>query len=102
MSSRQQGQFLMDMKPLHGGAYTLWHLKGTVPTAVPAREMGRLINMLWFWSGWSVELVLPVAVETAAWLEWWTEAVAAIPEEKLRVSFVASSSFARDWGNRHG
>ena len=100
MSPVQRGQFLMGMKPLHGGAYTLWHLEGTVPTAVPAREMSRLIQMLWFWSGWSVELVLPVAVEMAAWLEWWTDAIAIIPEEQLRVGFVAGSS-ARKSGN-HG
>lgn len=102
MPSRKPGQFIWHMKPQHRGSFTQWRLSGSVPTVVPGGQIRQVIRTLWFWSGWPVELVLPVAVETAPWFEWWTGAVATIPEEELRVRFVVRHSGLRREKNRHG
>jgi len=89
MSSRKQGQFHLHLSPLCCGSFTRWRLDGSVATPMPGREFGRVIRTLGFWSGWPVELVLPVAVETACWFEVWSDAIAAIPEDHLKLRLVA-------------
>ncbi|MFH1176216.1 MAG: hypothetical protein V1750_02330 [Acidobacteriota bacterium] len=83
MTSKKPGQFRLHLSPLHSGSFTRWRLSGSVPTAMPGRELGRVIRTLWFWSGWPIELVLPVAAETACWFEYWSDAIAEIPEDRL-------------------
>ena len=82
------GQFRMILKPLLGGSFTQWRLFGSTVTPVPHAEMQRLIEQLSFWSGWPVELVLPVDIGADAWFEWWTNAMTDIPADHLQVRFV--------------
>ena len=96
MAGRTSGQFCWRMTPQHGGSFTRWRLSGSVPTALPGWEMRQVIRTLWFWSGWPVELVLPVAVETAPWLEQWCAAVAATPEDHLHMRLVARRGEGRN------
>jgi hypothetical protein len=83
-----QGQFRLRLSPRHGGAFTSWRLCGCVATALPSRDMRRLMQTLSFWSGWPVELVLPAEVGTDAWFEWWADVAAGIPLNNLQVRFV--------------
>ena len=81
------GQMQLHLSPQQGDAFTRWRLTGSTVTAIPHRELRRLFRTLSFWSGWPVELVLPVDVQTAAWFECWTEAIDATPADHLTVRF---------------
>jgi len=78
----------MRLRPLYHGAFTQWRIRGVVPTAIPRHDMSELLAKLSFWSGWPVEVMLPVEIETAAWLECWTEAVADFPGHRVQVRFI--------------
>jgi hypothetical protein len=83
----RKGQFRLHVRPLCDGAFTRLLLCGSVVTAIPPCELRKLSAQLAFWSGWPVELVLPVDVGTAAWFEWWTSAVSETPAHHLEVRF---------------
>ena len=86
------------LSPLVGGAYTKFRITGTIPTAVPARKLKRLVEELSFWSGYLVECALSVEREGASWCEWWTDRLAVIPERHLKVSFIIRRNTHRDIG----
>ncbi len=75
----------LELRPLHGGSYTQLSLRGPVPSAPPG--MGRLITTFAHWSGYPVNVVLSVDMETAGWCEVWTEVLCAVPERHLEVRF---------------
>jgi len=78
----------------NGGAHTRWRLYGHMATAIPAEELRSLFRMLTFWSGWPVELVLPVEAGTGAWFAWWSDAIAQVPVDHLHVRFALRSMLA--------
>jgi hypothetical protein len=81
------GQMKLMLSPKEGGSYTRLSLCGWLPTALPGRELRRLLSMLSFWSGWPVRVVLSVDAQTASWCEVWTDALCAVPERHLEVQF---------------
>jgi len=89
MAKKREGQFRIHLRPEHGGAYTRWRVTGSTPSAVPARQLDRLMWMMAYWSGWPVELALSVDLETAGWCEWWADVLAGVHPEHLRLRFVA-------------
>ena len=87
----------MRLRPVHDGAFTHWCIRGSVVTAVPRRDMNVLLAKLSLWSGWPVEVVLPVDIETAAWLARWVEeCLADIPEDHARLRFVRALGHSRE------
>ena len=96
---KRAGQFHIRLQPQHGGAFTQWCVVGSTPTAVPSWQLDRLMQALSFWSGWRVELVLPVEVETVAWFSWWDGALTDIRPEHLRVRFSARPPKATGHGD---
>ncbi len=87
-SKKRPGQFRIHLRPEQGGAYTRWRVTGSVPSAVPAWQLERLMKMIAFWSGWPVELALSVDRQTAGWCERWADALADIHPEQLRLRFI--------------
>ena len=83
----RHSRFRMWLSPVLGGSYTRMRLCGAVPTTLPPKELRRLSAMLSQWSGYPVELVLPVAAEKATWLDLWAEAVKTTPGRHLEVRF---------------
>ena len=76
------------LSPLNGGSYTKLRLIGVVPTAVPTREIVRLVKKMSFMSGYPLECALYVDKETAGWCEWWIDRLAVIAERHLKVRFI--------------
>ena len=93
-------QFVLELSPRDGGSYTRLSLSGSLPTALPVRELRRLLAMLAFWSGWPVSVVLRVDATTANWCEWWTEALCAERARDFEVRFALSDPSSRA-GGRH-
>ena len=89
-TKRAAGQFEIRLHPQHGGAFTHWRVTGSTPTAVPERQLDHLMQSLSLWSGWPVELVLPVEVGAVAWFSWWSDALANIRAEHLRLRCIRS------------
>jgi hypothetical protein len=86
--TKKAGQFHFHLRPQCSGVFTQWQIIGSVPTVVPSQKMRRFIRELSFWSGWPVKLVLSAEVETADWLECWTDALTEIPEDHLELRFI--------------
>jgi hypothetical protein len=84
----KRGQFRLYVHPENGGTHTRWRLCGSLVTTLPRRQFRWLFRILWFWSGWPVELVLPAGAGTAEWLAWWSDMVALVPARHLHVRFV--------------
>ena len=85
----QNGRIKVWLSPLNGGSYTQLRLIGTLPTALPVRELRSLIEKLSFFSGYPVECALFVDEETAGWCEWWTGRLAVMPVRHLKVRYIA-------------
>ena len=85
------GRFHVRLRPEHQGSFTHWSISGSTPTSLPPWLLRRLMRAMAFWSGWPVELVLPVALETAPWWQWWADALAEAPDEDLHIRFEHSS-----------
>jgi hypothetical protein len=83
------GQFRIRLQPQRGGAFTHVRASGSVPMAVPAWQLERLMQALCFWSGWPVEPVSPAEVETVVWFEWWGGTLADIRPEHLQLRCIA-------------
>jgi len=82
-----RGQFQMQLSPLCGGSFTRLRVCGALPTALPARELARLTARLALWSGWPVQLALPVEGVTDAWFDFWTDAATRVPAHRLELRF---------------
>jgi hypothetical protein len=95
----QNGRIKVWLSPLNGGSYTQLRLTGSAPTALSKRVLRRFAERMSFWSGAPVECALSVDKETAAWCEWWTERLAAIPGRLLEVRFVARGQKRKIGGN---
>ena len=76
------------LSPLNGGSYTKLQLTGVVPTAVPRKELVRLVEKMSFMNGYPLECALCVDKETAGWCEWWIDRLVVIPEHHLKVCFI--------------
>jgi len=90
--------FKLSLKPIDDGSFTQLRLCGSVVTALPAREIRRLVKQLWSYTGEPVELVLPVDVGTVAWFELWTYAISEIPAHHLQVRFTLERRRQRSGG----
>ncbi len=84
----ENGRIKVWLSPLNGGSYTKLQLIGVVPTAVPQREIVRLVKKMSFMSGYPLECALSVDEETDGWFEWWNDRLAVIPEHHLKVRFI--------------
>ncbi len=58
----------------------------TVPSALPPSAFHQLLAWLEFWSGRRLDVVLDAA-SPAGWCEVWSDALAAVPERRVRVRF---------------
>lgn len=89
------GQCCLYVRPQNGGTHSQWRLSGSLVTTLPLADVRSLFRILSFWSGWPVELVLPAEAGAAEWFAWWSDLVAQIPGDHLRVRFVADSTGQR-------
>jgi hypothetical protein len=75
----------MELRPLHGGAYTQLVLKGPVVATPSGRDFRRLLAALAFWHGRSLHIVLSVAGTEAdvSWAEAWDEVLREVPRRHV-------------------
>jgi hypothetical protein len=90
----KNGQFLLTLRPQYLGSYTRVHLTGSVPTSIPPQQIQRLIHGLAFWSGYSVACALCVDAEAVGWCDFWSDALAALPEHHLQIRLVRDLAHA--------
>ena len=76
----------LQLHPLHGGSFTRLSLSGPIATALPARDLKRLLAVLAFWSGTAVAVALD-ADAPVSWLEYWSDALTQVPERHFAVHF---------------
>jgi hypothetical protein len=74
----------LQLQPLHDGSFTQLLLSGPIATALPARELRRLLTMLAFWSGSAVVIALDVD-GPANWLEEWTGMLIHVPKRHFQL-----------------
>lgn len=74
----------LQLQPLHGGSFTQLSLSGPIATALPARELRRLLSTLAFWSGTAVVIVLDVD-GPANWIEQWSELLIHVPKRHFQL-----------------
>lgn len=99
-AKKRAGQFHIRLQSRHRGRFTQWRACGSVPTTLPKQQLQHLMEMITYWSGWPVELVLPVEVDTAGWCELWADALADVPAEYLHLRLVVCRRRAQ--GKRDG
>jgi hypothetical protein len=75
----------LELRPLHGGAYTQITLKGPVVTTPSARDVRRLLASLAFWHGRSLHVVLSVDGTNAdvCWAELWDDVMREVPRRNV-------------------
>jgi hypothetical protein len=95
----RQGQMVIQLRVVQGGAYTELRLRGAVPTALPTRLVRRLMEILSSWSGWPVALALSVEADTAGWCEFWSDVLSSVPARHLEIRFTLPRRLAA--GRRH-
>jgi hypothetical protein len=76
------------LNALHGGAYTQLTISGPMPTNPQRGHLRRLFEMLSFWGGAPVDVVLCVGMDTAPWMEIWDEALMGVPARQLSIRFL--------------
>jgi hypothetical protein len=98
MDKPNPSQMVLELKPLHRGAYTQLLLHGPVCTNPQGRWLGQLLRIFSTWNGYPVRLVLPVDRRTASWSELWVDALRAVPDRHFTVTFQMNAGR----GERHG
>jgi hypothetical protein len=83
----KNGQTVVRLRPVAGGAYTEFSVCGVVPGSIPYSVMSSLLRGLSFWSGCPVRVVLSVDLLTASWLECWTDVFGRVPESHRKLIF---------------
>jgi hypothetical protein len=66
---------ILELSPLHNGAYTRVSLRGSIATVAQPKEVRSLLKMLSWWSGAPVDVVLHVDGTNSGsrWLEVWDD-----------------------------
>jgi len=77
----------LTLRALDGGAYTEVALRGPMATVPQRPELRRLFALLSFWHGGPVDVVLTVTMDSAGWLEVWSEALSGVPTRHAHVRF---------------
>ena len=95
---RRRDRMTLELRPLHGGAYTQFSLSGPVPSA--PQGLRRLLTMFALWNGYPVDVVLFVDAETAGWCEVWGDALAPVPARHLEVTFMVAEVAAGGEGRQ--
>lgn len=90
---KKPDRMTLTLRPLAGGSYTQLLLLGSVPSSPVPLNVRRLLTMFSNWSGCPVDVVLSVDAQTAGWCEVWTEALCAVPERHLEVTFHRAPTF---------
>src|SRR5262245_60772092 len=82
----------LELRPLHGGAYTHSTLRGPLATVPQPKELRRLMSVLWLWQGGAVDVVLCVDGTCAGsrWLEIWDEALRHVRARQRDLRFLIS------------
>lgn len=88
---KRRDRMTLELRPLHGGAYTQLSLCGPVCSSPQRQVMRQLVSALTHWNGWPMHVVLYVDAQTAGWCEVWAEALGGIPERHLQISFRIAS-----------
>ena len=81
----RKGQATIRLSPLHGGAFTQFTARGTVPSGVSEEHLRRFMTWLSFWNGWPVRGGLPADVEAADWFSYWTGAFERVPVHQIEI-----------------
>ena len=83
---------ILELSPLHHGAYSQITLKGPVATVPQALQVRRLMSILWLWHGSPVDVVLCVdGTNTGAcWLEVWEDVLGRVPGHHLSLRYLIS------------
>lgn len=87
-----RGKIAVQLWPVYGGAYTRLRATGVIPTAVPERELRRLVRGLAFWSGYPVQCALSVAGVDLGWCGWWLDRLAVVPGHHLELRCVRGAA----------
>ena len=87
-----QGKIALQLWPIYGGAYTRLSVAGVIPTAVPSRELQRLLRGLSFWSGYPVQCALSAGGVDLGWYGWWLDQLAVIPGRHLELRCVRGTA----------
>jgi hypothetical protein len=85
---------ILELHPLHRGAYSQITLKGPVATAPQALHVRRLMSVLWLWHGSPIDVALYVdGTNTGAcWLEVWEDVLGRVPGHLLHRRYLSSRS----------
>ena len=93
---------ILELSPLHHGAYSQITLKGPVATVPQALQVRRLMSVLWLWHGSPVDVVLCVdGTNTGAcWLEIWEDVLGRVPGHLLNLRYrISRSTLAQGAGH---
>src|SRR3974377_1359123 len=97
MEELNPNQMVLELKPLHGGAYTQLSLRGPVCSDPRTQWMRQLLRLFSYWNGYPVHVVLSVEGLKAPWLEVWCDVLATVPARHHKVVFrVASAPDAQE------
>jgi hypothetical protein len=68
-------ELTLELRPWQDGSYTRIHLRGTMATVAQPKEVGRLLQVLSWWSGAPVDVALCVdgTNSGSCWLELWDD-----------------------------
>ena len=87
MDKPNPNQMLLELKPLHGGAYTQLSLHGPVCTDPQTKWLRQLLRLFSDWNGYPVRVVLFADGRTGPWLDVWSDVLATVPARHLEVVF---------------
>jgi hypothetical protein len=83
----KDGQIVIQLQPVNGGAYTELWLSGCLPTSLPPQVARKAIRWLALASGWPVECVLCVDNTSARWWDWWSDHLSGLSERHLELRY---------------
>jgi hypothetical protein len=84
---RRKDPMVLELRALCGGAYTQVALRGSMATVPQGKQARRLLELLCFWHGAPVDVVVCIGMDTGGWLEVWDEALSAVPTRVARIGF---------------
>jgi len=90
MEKSNPNQMMLELRPLHGGAYTQLSLHGPVCSDPQAKWLRQLLTTFSYWNGYPVRVVLSVDGQTASWLDVWCDALSTVRGRHHEVVFLVA------------